>query len=76
MAPHNLTKGHIMHVMATTHETAFRLFAHDTARWAAVVRRDRHAHGLFYDVVQTTRVSCRPSCPARLVGGRETLNHG
>jgi AraC family transcriptional regulator of adaptative response/methylated-DNA-[protein]-cysteine methyltransferase len=52
--------------MATTHETASLPFAHDGARWAAVVRRHRNADGLFYHTVQTTRVYCRPSCPARL----------
>jgi AraC family transcriptional regulator, regulatory protein of adaptative response / methylated-DNA-[protein]-cysteine methyltransferase len=65
-----------MRVMATTHETASRHFAHDAARWAAAVRRDRHADDLFYDAVQTAGVYCRPSCLARLVGGRQTLNHG
>jgi metal binding Ada-like protein len=75
-ARHNLTKGHIMRIMAMTHATASRLFAHDAARWASVIRRDQHTDGLFYDAVQTRRVYCRPPCPARLVGGRETLNHG
>lgn len=48
-----------------TSETAAALLAHDEARWAAVVRRDRHADGLFYYAVQTTGVYCRPSCAAR-----------
>jgi hypothetical protein len=65
-----------MRVMVTSHETASLLFAHDAARWAAVVRRARHAEGLFYDAVQTTGVYHHPSCPARLVGGWQTLNHG
>jgi AraC family transcriptional regulator, regulatory protein of adaptative response / methylated-DNA-[protein]-cysteine methyltransferase len=55
-----------MSVMATTHEMASPPFAHSAERWAAVVRRDRHADGLFYYAVQTTGVYCRPSCPARL----------
>ncbi len=55
-----------MSFMATTHETASPPFAHNAERWAAVVRRDRNADGLFYYAVQTTGVYCRPSCPARL----------
>lgn len=35
-------------------------------RWAAVVRRDPAADGLFYYSVSTTGVFCRPSCPSRL----------
>lgn len=41
-------------------------FASDEARWAAVVRRDRAADGVFYYAVRTTGVYCRPSCAARL----------
>jgi AraC family transcriptional regulator of adaptative response/methylated-DNA-[protein]-cysteine methyltransferase len=41
-------------------------FASDEERWQAVVRRDRSADGAFYYAVRTTRVYCRPSCPARL----------
>jgi Metal binding domain of Ada len=62
--------------MATSHETASLLLP---ALWRGGrprVRGVRHADGLFYDAVQPARVYCRPSCPARLVGGRETLNHG
>jgi Metal binding domain of Ada len=65
-----------MRLMATTHETVSRLFAHDAARGAAVVRRDRHTAGHFYDAVQTTGVYCRLSCLAWPVGGWQTLNHG
>jgi len=61
-----------MSFIATTHETASPPFAHDEERWAAVVRRDRHADGLFYYAVRTTGVYCRPSCPARLAR-RENL---
>jgi AraC family transcriptional regulator of adaptative response/methylated-DNA-[protein]-cysteine methyltransferase len=55
-----------MNGVATTHEAASPPFAHNAERWAAVVRRDRNADGLFYYAVQTTGVYCRPSCPARL----------
>jgi AraC family transcriptional regulator of adaptative response/methylated-DNA-[protein]-cysteine methyltransferase len=41
-------------------------FSDDEARWAAVVRRDRAADGVFYYAVRTTGVYCRPSCAARL----------
>jgi AraC family transcriptional regulator of adaptative response/methylated-DNA-[protein]-cysteine methyltransferase len=37
----------------------------DRDRWAAVVRRDRSADGLFYYSVRTTGVYCRPGCAAR-----------
>ncbi len=45
-----------MRVMATTHETASLRFAHNGWQWAALVRRDRHVDGLFYDAVQTSGV--------------------
>jgi AraC family transcriptional regulator of adaptative response/methylated-DNA-[protein]-cysteine methyltransferase len=38
----------------------------DEKRWRAVVARDRDCDGKFYYCVATTRVYCRPSCPARL----------
>ena len=41
-------------------------FANEEDRWAAVVRRDPAADGLFYYAVVTTGVYCRPSCPSRL----------
>jgi AraC family transcriptional regulator, regulatory protein of adaptative response / methylated-DNA-[protein]-cysteine methyltransferase len=41
-------------------------FSSDEERWAAVVRRDRAADGVFYYSVRTTGVYCRPSCAARL----------
>jgi AraC family transcriptional regulator of adaptative response/methylated-DNA-[protein]-cysteine methyltransferase len=41
-------------------------FSNDDERWAAVVRRDRRADGIFYYSVLTTGVYCRPGCPARL----------
>lgn len=34
-------------------------------RWQAVLARDARADGTFYFAVRTTRVYCRPSCPAR-----------
>ena len=36
-----------------------------TARWRAVLARDRAADGSFVFAVETTGVYCRPSCPAR-----------
>ncbi len=40
-------------------------FQTDTARWAAVVRRDAAADGAFYYSVRTTGVFCKPSCASR-----------
>lgn len=37
----------------------------DEARWLACVGRDRRADGSFVLAVRTTRIYCRPSCPAR-----------
>jgi AraC family transcriptional regulator of adaptative response/methylated-DNA-[protein]-cysteine methyltransferase len=37
----------------------------DRQRWLAVVRRDPDADGRFCYAVRTTRIFCRPSCPAR-----------
>jgi AraC family transcriptional regulator of adaptative response/methylated-DNA-[protein]-cysteine methyltransferase len=37
----------------------------DDARWRAVLARDRTADGAFVFAVRSTRVYCRPSCPAR-----------
>lgn len=37
----------------------------DTARWAAVLSRDPAADGSFFYGVSSTRVYCRPTCPAR-----------
>jgi AraC family transcriptional regulator of adaptative response/methylated-DNA-[protein]-cysteine methyltransferase len=55
-----------MGFMATRKELAASLFSNDEGRWAAVVRRDRGAEGVFYYSVRTTGVYCRPSCAARL----------
>ncbi len=40
-------------------------FATDEQRWAAVLRRDERADGVFYYSVKTTGVYCRPSCASR-----------
>ena len=37
----------------------------DTARWDAVLGRDRDADGRFFYAVSSTGVYCRPSCPSR-----------
>lgn len=37
----------------------------DSARWAAVIAKDRAADGEFFYSVRTTGVYCRPSCAAR-----------
>ena len=55
-----------MGFMATRKELAVPLYSNDEERWAAVVRRDRGAEGVFYYSVRTTGVYCRPSCAARL----------
>jgi AraC family transcriptional regulator, regulatory protein of adaptative response / methylated-DNA-[protein]-cysteine methyltransferase len=40
-------------------------FASDAQRWAAIVRRQAAADGIFYYAVRTTGIYCRPSCAAR-----------
>jgi len=55
-----------MIVATMTEKTAPLRDARDDDRWAAVVRRDRAADGVFYYSVRTTGVYCRPSCAARL----------
>ena len=52
--------------VATKHPNGSPAFSSDPGRWAAVVRRDRRADGVFYYSVRTTGVYCRPSCAARL----------
>ena len=47
-----------------------RSLSTDADRWAAVVRRDRSADGLFYYSVRTTGVYCRPGCAPGRPGGR------
>jgi len=56
----------MMAVTMTNRKQAAVPFANDQDRWAAVVRRDRSADGLFYYGVRTTGVYCRPSCASRL----------
>lgn len=41
-------------------------FASQHARWQAVCVRDPSAHSSFVYAVTTTRIYCRPTCPARL----------
>lgn len=45
---------------------AIEQFVSDSARWAAVMRRNAAADEQFYYSVSTTGVYCRPSCAARL----------
>jgi AraC family transcriptional regulator of adaptative response/methylated-DNA-[protein]-cysteine methyltransferase len=54
-----------MGLMATRSESTSPGLLDDEDRWAAVVRRDRRADGLFYYSVRTTGVYCRPSCASR-----------
>jgi AraC family transcriptional regulator of adaptative response/methylated-DNA-[protein]-cysteine methyltransferase len=41
--------------------------------WHAVVKKDRHYDGKFVYAAVTTRIYCRPSCPARNPHRRNTL---
>lgn len=41
-------------------------FSSQHARWQAVCVRDASAHSSFVYAVTTTRIYCRPTCPARL----------
>jgi AraC family transcriptional regulator of adaptative response/methylated-DNA-[protein]-cysteine methyltransferase len=47
--------------MARTNDTT----QNDDIRWRAVVEGDRSLDGAFVTAVRTTRIYCRPSCPAR-----------
>lgn len=38
---------------------------HPDPRWQAILHRDKSHDGLFYYGVRSTRVFCRPSCPAK-----------
>src|SRR5436190_8818427 len=40
-------------------------YAGDEARWRAVLGREPAADGAFYYAVRSTRIYCRPTCPAR-----------
>ncbi len=37
----------------------------ESAKWQAVLARDRTADGTFVYAVQTTRIYCRPTCPSK-----------
>lgn len=41
------------------------VFSTNEARWAAISERSTEADGTFVLAVKTTRIYCRPSCPAR-----------
>ncbi len=45
--------------------TLNRHYVDDDARWRAVLARDPAADGHFYYGVTSTRIYCRPTCPAR-----------
>jgi AraC family transcriptional regulator of adaptative response/methylated-DNA-[protein]-cysteine methyltransferase len=47
------------------HEPASALPTASDPRWAQILARDRSADGLFWYVVATTGIYCRPSCPSR-----------
>lgn len=54
-----------MSFMPTDKELAPANYSGDDEKWAAVVKRDRRADGIFYYSVKTTGVYCRPSCGSR-----------
>src|SRR5690242_17400467 len=41
--------------------------------WQAVLQRDTRADGAFVYAVRSTRIYCRPSCPARRPGRERVL---
>lgn len=47
------------------HEAAVKDTLTDTERWDAVLARDSRYDGRFVLAVRSTRIYCRPSCPAR-----------
>lgn len=53
-------------MMSKAHGVSSPLFAGEDEKWAALVRRDPAADGVFCYAVRTTGIYCRPSCPARL----------
>lgn len=55
-----------MSAVAIEHEPSLPVLTTDDDRWAAVVRRDPAADGVFFYSVRSTGVYCRPSCAARL----------
>lgn len=40
-------------------------FVTDDERWEACLSRERQADGVFFMMVRTTGIFCRPTCPAR-----------
>jgi AraC family transcriptional regulator of adaptative response/methylated-DNA-[protein]-cysteine methyltransferase len=52
--------------MEIKREPASVPFLTEDDQWAAIVRRDQAADGVFYYSVRTTGVYCRPACAARL----------
>jgi AraC family transcriptional regulator of adaptative response/methylated-DNA-[protein]-cysteine methyltransferase len=56
----------MMNSVAIEREPVSARFVTEDEQWAAVMRRDRAADGVFYYSVRTTGVYCRPSCAARL----------
>jgi AraC family transcriptional regulator, regulatory protein of adaptative response / methylated-DNA-[protein]-cysteine methyltransferase len=54
-----------MALVGANHRTQSPAFTGDDDRWAAVLRRDPRADGVFFYSVRTTGVYCRPSCAAR-----------
>ena len=49
------------------------LLQNEEAFWQATLHRDAHADGSFVFAVRSTRIYCRPSCPARRPLRRNTL---
>jgi AraC family transcriptional regulator, regulatory protein of adaptative response / methylated-DNA-[protein]-cysteine methyltransferase len=62
---HDDPQGETAIMSAVRNAVTLPLSADANKRWAAVLRRDRHADGEFYYAVRTTGVYCRPSCPSR-----------
>lgn len=51
--------------MAMTPSQALHGDLGDDEKWAAAVARDKSQDGRFFCAVVTTKIYCRPSCPAR-----------
>jgi len=65
-----------MSFMPTGEELAPPNYSGDDEKWAAVLRRDPRADGVFYYSVKTTGVYCRPSCASRRAGRENVAFHG
>jgi len=65
-----------MSAVAEQPKAASPKYSNDQDRWAAVLRRDAAADGIFYYSVRTTGVYCRPSCAARLPRRENVSFHG